>query len=82
MTLHWSPSGTHTVEAFGHKAHYTLRRAPGAFTGCVLTAEGHDGLPMLILPPYGKHFDRPADAKQYAERIEWTKTLEPQGGAG
>lgn len=78
--MNWAEAGT-SVEAFGAKGHYTIHRAPG-FSGCVLTANGHDDLPMLAIPPFGKSFDTLQRAKDYAERIEWVKTPEPQGGAG
>lgn len=78
----WRSATRHTIEAVGRKATYTLHRAPGAFTGCVLTATGHDSLPLLALPPYGKHFERPSTAKDYAEGIERGQSTEPLGGVG
>jgi hypothetical protein len=74
----WTQNG-HDVESFGAKGHYVIKRSPG-FSGCVLTALGHDGLPLLTLPPYGKSFDNVQKAKDYAERIEWVRTVEPVVG--
>lgn len=79
--MNWETVGPQRMEALGTKAVYTLRSATG-FVGCVLTAVGWDGLPLLALPPFGKHFARPNEAKDYAERLERVKTVEPLGGVG
>lgn len=80
MTLTWTESGTN-VEAFGTKGCYVIKRAPG-FSGCILTAVGHDELPMLALPPYGRSFGAMQHAKDYAARLDRVSVPEPQGGVG
>jgi hypothetical protein len=78
--LTWTQNGS-TVESFGCRGHYTIHRALG-FSGCVLRGVGHDGLPMLALPPYGRHFDRVDSAKDYALKLERVRATEPLGGVG
>lgn len=74
----WTQNG-HDLESFGARGHYVIKRSPG-FSGCVLKATGHDALPMLALPPFGKSFATLLAAKNYAQRLDRVRQLEPQAG--
>jgi hypothetical protein len=55
------------VTAVGYRGIYTTR--PHG-SHCVLCGVGHDGLPMLALPPFGRAFTYPAQAREYAEKLD------------
>lgn len=77
--LKWSPPDTNTrgcITAAGGKGVYMIRWQTR--TGYILTGMGHDDIPMLALPPYGRRFETLDRAKDYAERIERVGTVEPQ----
>ena len=76
--LVWTQNG-HDLETFGGRGHYLIKRQPG-FTGCILQATGHDALPMLALPAYGKPFTTTHSAKEYAQKLDRVRALEPQLG--
>ena len=77
--LNWSPPEDHTggcIVAAGGKGWYTIRWQTRS--GYMLTGTGHDDLPMLVLPPYGRQFDTLDKAKDFAAAIERVKATEPQ----
>lgn len=74
--LTWTRT-TRGLEAVGRRGWYTIRRHRHMHA-CLLTAVGHDELPMLILPADGRHFATVADAKDYANQIERVRAVEPE----
>lgn len=77
MTLQWSgfTSSPNGAVAYGLRGRYCINWLAGRY---VLTATGHDDLPMLALNPWGRQFTDIDDAKVFAERVDTTKTVEPQ----
>lgn len=78
--LQWSRPANDcgAVEALGRQGTYTVRWV--GMTGYTLTGVGHDSLPMLALPPFGKLFDHLHHAKDYATALERVKVCESQVG--
>lgn len=75
--LAWSSHDhiTDTETATGLRGQYALQH----FAGCyILTAIGHDTLPLLDLPVDGQKFTRIDDAKHFANRLDKVKTREPE----
>lgn len=66
------------ITADGMKGTYQIRWV--GMVGYTLTGRGHDDLPMLALPPYGRLFEHLDHAKDYAAALERVKAYEPQVG--
>lgn len=65
------------ILANGLKGTYQIRWNGGLFS---LTGRGHDDLPMLALPPYGRLFEQLDHAKDHAAALERVRVCEPQAG--
>lgn len=75
--LVWSSHAhmTGVETAVGLRGEYVLQRFAGAY---VLTATGHDTLPLLDLDPSGRQFTRVDDAKYFANRLDRVRAREPE----
>ena len=67
--------GREGMWAFGLRGRYQIRLVSAWY---VLTGVGHDDLPMLVLPPWGRKFPSLAEAQAHAERIESVRVVEPE----
>lgn len=67
-----------SITAAGLKGTYTVRWV--GMQGYSLTGVGHDTLPMLALPPYGRMFGHLDHAKDHAAALERVKACEAQAG--
>lgn len=56
------------ITAHGNRGAYTIRSVGSL--GYTLTGLGHDDLPMMQLPPYGRLFETLDAAKDYASGLE------------
>lgn len=75
--LTWTQPNQHgQIEAAGGKGTYTITWVGSL--GYTLTGVGHDGLPMLVLPPYGRLLETLDKARDLAEAIERVKAVEPE----
>ena len=73
--MKWTTDPRRNLHATGLRGTYRIAPANGAWW---LFGTLHDGLPMLALPVRGRPFERQEDAREFAQRLDRVKAVEPE----